>query len=169
MKENESNALKEMKVNLHDEILSLHQIKSSVKMQSQDILINPVQAMDDSLIVSKSSLIDPENKNAFSKSEIETQMQRQEEKVDMREAIDAGLVVTESSGKKPDKQDTRAGEIDQDALLNAELLKTKDMSVENADLKAQIQEKVFANAALKNELRKLKGNIVDSKFAKASI
>ncbi|GJW38747.1 hypothetical protein Tco_0064592 [Tanacetum coccineum] len=42
-------------------------------------------------------------------------------------------------------------------------------SVENADLKAQIQEKVFANAALKNELRKLKGNIVDSKFAKASI
>ncbi|GJS42204.1 hypothetical protein Tco_0567247 [Tanacetum coccineum] len=42
-------------------------------------------------------------------------------------------------------------------------------SVENVDLKAQIQEKVFANAALKNELRKLKGNIVDSKFAKASI
>ncbi|GJQ93819.1 hypothetical protein Tco_0004958 [Tanacetum coccineum] len=42
-------------------------------------------------------------------------------------------------------------------------------SIENADLKAQIQEKVFANAALKNELRKLKGNIVDSKFAKASI
>ncbi|GKB06794.1 hypothetical protein Tco_0835027 [Tanacetum coccineum] len=133
------------------------------------------------------------------KSEIETQMQRQEEKVDMREAVDAGLVVTESSRTKPDKQDTssssgnyttqavdadigpvndeepfaevqltalhnilaneqqhteqsepnydthllekvdsnttptstnmchRGGEIDQDALLNAELLKTKDM------------------------------------------
>ncbi|GJS58562.1 hypothetical protein Tco_0653346 [Tanacetum coccineum] len=42
-------------------------------------------------------------------------------------------------------------------------------SVENADLKAQIQEKVFANAALKNELRKLKGNSMDTKFAKASI
>ncbi|GJZ71893.1 hypothetical protein Tco_0635744 [Tanacetum coccineum] len=42
-------------------------------------------------------------------------------------------------------------------------------SVENADLKAQIQEKVFANAALKNELRKLKGNSVDTKFAKPSI
>ncbi|GJX75859.1 hypothetical protein Tco_0322670 [Tanacetum coccineum] len=39
----------------------------------------------------------------------------------------------------------------------------------NADLKAQIQEKVFANAALKNELRKLKGNNVDTKFAKSSI
>ncbi|GJT91581.1 hypothetical protein Tco_1080426 [Tanacetum coccineum] len=33
-------------------------------------------------------------------------MQRQEEKVDMREAVDAGLVVIESSGKKPDKHDT---------------------------------------------------------------
>ncbi|GJV12752.1 hypothetical protein Tco_1354293 [Tanacetum coccineum] len=78
--------------------------------------------MDDSLIVSKGSLIEPENNNAFSKSEIETQMQRQEEKF-----------------------------------------------VENADLKAQLQEKVFANAALKNELRKIKGNSVDTKFAKASI
>ncbi|GJU96612.1 retrovirus-related pol polyprotein from transposon TNT 1-94 [Tanacetum coccineum] len=39
------------------------------------------------------------------KSEIETQMQRQEQKADMREAVDVGLVVTEGSGKKPDKQD----------------------------------------------------------------
>ncbi|GJZ80736.1 hypothetical protein Tco_0645730 [Tanacetum coccineum] len=30
----------------------------------------------------------------------------QEDKVNMREAVDAGLVVTESSGTKPDKQDT---------------------------------------------------------------
>ncbi|GJT71456.1 hypothetical protein Tco_1030742 [Tanacetum coccineum] len=42
-------------------------------------------------------------------------------------------------------------------------------TVENADLKALIQEKVFANVALKNELRKLKGNSVDTKFAKPSI
>nr|GEW17982.1 hypothetical protein [Tanacetum cinerariifolium] len=39
----------------------------------------------------------------------------------------------------------------------------------NADLKAQIQEKVFSIAALKNDLRKLKGNNVDTKFAKPSI
>ncbi|GJX87318.1 hypothetical protein Tco_0339332 [Tanacetum coccineum] len=45
----------------------------------------------------------------------------------------------------------------------------KGESIENADLKAQIQEKVFATAALKNELRKLKGNSVDTKFAKPSI
>ncbi|GJS64858.1 hypothetical protein Tco_0679422 [Tanacetum coccineum] len=42
-------------------------------------------------------------------------------------------------------------------------------TVEKADLKAQIQEKVFANVALKNELRKLKGNSVDTNFAKPSI
>ncbi|GKA17643.1 hypothetical protein Tco_0697480 [Tanacetum coccineum] len=42
-------------------------------------------------------------------------------------------------------------------------------SVKNADLKAQIQKNVFANATLKNELRKLKGSSVDTKFAKASI
>ncbi|GKA92272.1 hypothetical protein Tco_0814197 [Tanacetum coccineum] len=42
-------------------------------------------------------------------------------------------------------------------------------SVKMADLKAQIQEKVFANATLKNELRKLKGNSMDTKFIKPSI
>nr|GEW08540.1 hypothetical protein [Tanacetum cinerariifolium] len=39
----------------------------------------------------------------------------------------------------------------------------------NADLKAQIQEKVFAIAALKNDLRKLKGNSLDTKFSKTSV
>ncbi|GJR08201.1 hypothetical protein Tco_0790853 [Tanacetum coccineum] len=42
-------------------------------------------------------------------------------------------------------------------------------SIQNADFKAQLQEKVFAIAALKNELRKLKGNSVDIKFAKPSV
>nr|GEZ03704.1 hypothetical protein [Tanacetum cinerariifolium] len=42
-------------------------------------------------------------------------------------------------------------------------------TVENAELKSQIQEKVYANAALKNKLRKSKGNNVDTKFAKPLI
>nr|GEW60931.1 hypothetical protein [Tanacetum cinerariifolium] len=46
---------------------------------------------------------------------------------------------------------------------------TTSLLANNADLKAQIQEKVFAIAALKNELRKLKGNSVDIKFAKTSV
>ncbi|GJR95355.1 hypothetical protein Tco_0267529 [Tanacetum coccineum] len=46
---------------------------------------------------------------------------------------------------------------------------TTSLFANNADLKAQIQEKVFAIAALKNDLRKLKGNSVDTKFAKTSV
>ncbi|GJR36483.1 hypothetical protein Tco_1212167 [Tanacetum coccineum] len=41
---------------------------------------------------------------------------------------------------------------------------TTSLLANNAELKAQIQEKVFAIAALKNDLRKLKGNSVDTKF-----
>ncbi|GKF11456.1 hypothetical protein Tco_0049382 [Tanacetum coccineum] len=79
----------------------------------------------------------------------------------------------------------KGGEIDQDALLKTELLKMKDMVLQLEkhciSLEIQIQQKEesfqsnkpcknrFANAALKNELRKIKGNSVDTKFAKASI
>ncbi|GJR67166.1 hypothetical protein Tco_0013231 [Tanacetum coccineum] len=46
---------------------------------------------------------------------------------------------------------------------------TTSLLANNADLKAQIQEKVFAIVALKNDLRKLKGNSVDTKFSKTSV
>ncbi|GJR51705.1 hypothetical protein Tco_1402226 [Tanacetum coccineum] len=46
---------------------------------------------------------------------------------------------------------------------------TTSFLANNAKLKAQIQEKVFAIAALKNDLRKLKGNSVDTKFDKTSV
>ncbi|GJW06975.1 hypothetical protein Tco_1569398 [Tanacetum coccineum] len=119
-------------------------------------------------------------------------MQPKEGKVDSSKALDAGLVVTESNETESERhvsnskseKDTHAEDADinsvndkqplakvqltvqHDTLANENnILKT----VENADLKAQIQEKVFANAALKNELRKLKGNSVDTKFAKPSI
>ncbi|GJU81174.1 hypothetical protein Tco_1283539 [Tanacetum coccineum] len=46
---------------------------------------------------------------------------------------------------------------------------TTSLLANNVDLKAQIQEKVFAIASLKNDLRKLKENIVDTKFAKTSV
>ncbi|GJY86490.1 hypothetical protein Tco_0500516 [Tanacetum coccineum] len=106
MKENELNALKENGSQLHDEILHEHQIKSSVKMQSQDIQINPVQAMDDSLIVSKHFDRAEKQQGHLGKSKTETRCKATMKKVNMREAVDAGLVVTESSGTTPDKQDT---------------------------------------------------------------
>ncbi|GJV43977.1 hypothetical protein Tco_1428513 [Tanacetum coccineum] len=46
---------------------------------------------------------------------------------------------------------------------------TPSLLANNAELKARIQEKVFAIAALKNDLRKLKGNSVDTKFDKTSV
>ncbi|GJY50565.1 hypothetical protein Tco_0441412 [Tanacetum coccineum] len=50
----------------------------------------------------------------------------------------------------------------------AKLQQTTSLLANNVELKAQIQEKVFAIAALKNDLRKLKGNSVD-KFDKTSV
>nr|GEX40941.1 hypothetical protein [Tanacetum cinerariifolium] len=46
---------------------------------------------------------------------------------------------------------------------------TTSLLANNANLKAQIQEKIFAIAALKSDLRKLKGNSVDTKFTETSI
>nr|GFB34192.1 hypothetical protein [Tanacetum cinerariifolium] len=45
---------------------------------------------------------------------------------------------------------------------------TTSLLANNANLKAQIQEMVFAIAALKNDLWKSKGNSVDTKFAETS-
>ncbi|GKD64450.1 hypothetical protein Tco_1306558 [Tanacetum coccineum] len=46
---------------------------------------------------------------------------------------------------------------------------TTSLIAQNVEFKAQLQEKGFAIAALKNELIKLQGNSVDTKFAKSSI
>ncbi|GJT46288.1 hypothetical protein Tco_0955003 [Tanacetum coccineum] len=46
---------------------------------------------------------------------------------------------------------------------------TTSLIAKNDDFKAQLQEKGFAIAALKNELRNLKGNSVNTKFARTSI
>ncbi|GJX59674.1 hypothetical protein Tco_0291064, partial [Tanacetum coccineum] len=122
------------------------------------------------------------------------QMQTQENKVDLGKALDAHLVVTESSGTESGKQDTSsksgndtdADDADIRPIYDEELMAEVQLTIEcnifatgqqhieqpeiineaktieqitslitqNADLKAQIQEMVFAIAALKNELRK---------------
>ncbi|GJS57791.1 hypothetical protein Tco_0652575 [Tanacetum coccineum] len=88
-----------------------------LQLQSQDVQINPVQAVDDSLNVSKSSWIELENHNALSKSVNETQLQQHESLVtesttleanlnsDVK-ALDVGSVITESSETKSDMHDT---------------------------------------------------------------
>nr|GEZ11673.1 hypothetical protein [Tanacetum cinerariifolium] len=46
---------------------------------------------------------------------------------------------------------------------------TTSLIAQNAEFKAQLQEKGFAIAALKNKLRKLTGNSVNTKFVKSSM
>ncbi|GJU90854.1 hypothetical protein Tco_1303277 [Tanacetum coccineum] len=66
----------------------------------------------------------------------------------------------------PDNQTT---EYSKQSLESKTTELTTSLLLINAELKAQIQEKVFAIAALKNDLRKLKGNSVDTKFDKTSV
>ncbi|GJR97435.1 hypothetical protein Tco_0269609 [Tanacetum coccineum] len=92
------------------------------------------------------------------------QMQTQESKVDLDKELDTSLVVMKSSGIESGKQDT-SSKLGNDADDgNADI-----KSVYDEEPMAEIQEKVFAIASLKNELRKLKGNSVDTKFAKPSV
>nr|GEV87584.1 hypothetical protein [Tanacetum cinerariifolium] len=105
-------------------------------------------------------------------------MQMQESKIDTSTEVDADLFVTKSSGKESEVQDdismpgndTYANDAAIRPIYDEEpMAKTTSLLANNADLKAQIQEKVFAIPALKNDLRKLKGNSVDTKFAKTSV
>ncbi|GJW11836.1 hypothetical protein Tco_1577663 [Tanacetum coccineum] len=96
---------------LHESVLQY----GILRMKENEI--NPIQAVDDSLIVSKSSLIETENNNALSKSENETQLQQHEclvtesttleAKVSMDvKALDGGMVAIDSNGTYSDKHDT---------------------------------------------------------------
>ncbi|GJX85085.1 hypothetical protein Tco_0335859 [Tanacetum coccineum] len=127
------------------------------------------------------------------------QMQTQESKIDTGKALDNSLVVMESNGTESEVQDdsSRSGNdtdaddadirpiYDEEPMAEVQLTaecnifvigqqsktteQTTSLLANNAKLKAQIQEKVFAIAALKNDLRKLKGNSVDTKFDKTSV
>ncbi|GJV17349.1 reverse transcriptase domain-containing protein [Tanacetum coccineum] len=90
--------------------------------------------------------------------------QSKERKDNSSKALDVDLVVTESNETESERYvlSSRSGNDTHtdDADIN---------SVNDKPPMAEIQEKVFANVALKNELRKLNGNSVDTKFAKQSI
>ncbi|GJU46814.1 hypothetical protein Tco_1204080 [Tanacetum coccineum] len=126
------------------------------------------------------------------------QMQTQKSKVDSGKALNVGLVVTESSMIESEVQDksirpgddTDADDVDIKPIYDEELMAEVQLTAE-CNIFAKRQQhteqpgfnneggveqytekysgKVFAIVALKNELRKLKGNSVDTKFAKPSI
>ncbi|GJS59203.1 hypothetical protein Tco_0653987 [Tanacetum coccineum] len=133
MKEGEVKAIKETKQPLNEAIPHEHEIEKSFKLQSTDVQINLVQAVDANLVVTESK------------------------------ALDDGSVVTKSSGTKSNKQDTSN---------NSWNYITHVMDADIRPVNDQVPfygEKVIANVAFKNELKKLKGNSVDTKFAKPSI
>ncbi|GKA83589.1 hypothetical protein Tco_0805184 [Tanacetum coccineum] len=132
MKENEVNAIKKTGKQLNEEILHKLEIEKSFKLHSE---------------------------NALSKSVNETQMHMQEGKVDMGKALDAGLVVTESSETKSEKQDTssRSGNyithvVDADIkplrmtkVIKGEFEKLEDLKVKGVSLTCDTSLEVFNN------------------------
>nr|GEV00728.1 actin-binding, cofilin/tropomyosin type [Tanacetum cinerariifolium] len=117
----------------------------------------------------------------------ERQMQTTEEKVDTSKTLDASLVDTESNvietinielehkvAKLLKENKTLKWHYKElyDSIKTTRAKKiehTTSLIAENNDFKAQLQEKRFAIAALKNELRKLTENSVNTKFARTSI
>nr|GEW85881.1 hypothetical protein [Tanacetum cinerariifolium] len=106
MKECEVRKIKETKKPLNKAIPHEHKIEKSFKLQEKDVQINLVQAVDAKLVVMENNGIESGNnisENALRKLVNETQMQMQEEKVDIGKTMDDGLVVKECSGTDSDK------------------------------------------------------------------
>ncbi|GKE79331.1 putative ribonuclease H-like domain-containing protein, partial [Tanacetum coccineum] len=79
-----------------------------------------------------------------------------------------GQILNETSNKAKIKKEIDV--LDSIKITRSKTIEqTTSLLANNAELKAQIQEKVFAIVALKNDLRKLKGNSVDTKFDKTSV
>ncbi|GJR95104.1 hypothetical protein Tco_0267278 [Tanacetum coccineum] len=127
-----------------------------LKLQSQVVQINPFQAVDDSLIVSKSSWIESENNHALGKSVNETQLQQHESLVtesttleaklntDVK-ALDVGSVITESSETKSDKHDTSSSSWTYIThVVDADIRQVNDQ-VPFAEVQLTAQHNVLAN------------------------
>ncbi|GJU50242.1 hypothetical protein Tco_1219797 [Tanacetum coccineum] len=94
----------------------------------------------------------------------------QEGKVDMGKALDVSLVVTESNETDLEKQDTSSRSGNDADADNADIRPIYDEEpMAEVQLTAEYSGKGFCNCCFKNDLRKLKGNSVDTKFAKTSV
>nr|GFA84831.1 hypothetical protein [Tanacetum cinerariifolium] len=118
-------------------------------------------------------------------------MQSKEGKDNSSKALDVGLVVTESNETESKRHvlssrsenDTHTDDADINSVNDKQPIAEVQLSAEHNILANEQQhseqsesiydtyllEKVFANVPLKNKLRKLKGNSMDTKFAKPSI
>ncbi|GJT12077.1 hypothetical protein Tco_0859119 [Tanacetum coccineum] len=139
------------------------------QMQTQKSKIDKGKAIDDDLVVTESNGTESEVQDDNSRSGNDTDA----DDADIRPIYDEEPMVEVqltdecnifAIGQQHTEQleIINEGRVDQSKTIE----QTTYLLANNADLKAQIQEKVFAIAALKNDLRKLKGNNVDTKFAK---
>ncbi|GJZ34623.1 retrovirus-related pol polyprotein from transposon TNT 1-94 [Tanacetum coccineum] len=126
-------------------------------MQSKDGKDDSSKTLDANLVVTKSNETESERHVSSSRSENDTHAEDEN--------------INSMNGKQPmaetykDLSDsTKKTSVQTKDHVDSLIVQLNCKSVENADLKAQIQEKVFANAALKNELRKIKGTSVDTKW-----
>ncbi|GKD37381.1 hypothetical protein Tco_1257588 [Tanacetum coccineum] len=141
--------------------------------------------------VKKSIVERTRHQRQYDKRVNKIQMQTQESKIDTGKVVNDDLVVTKSNGTESEVKDdnSRSGndtyaddtyirpiydeepmtEVQLTAECNIFAIGQQHTKKPEIIYEAQIQEKVFAIAALKNDLRKLKGNSVDTKFAKTSV
>ncbi|GKB35181.1 retrovirus-related pol polyprotein from transposon TNT 1-94 [Tanacetum coccineum] len=94
MKENDVNASKVNGKQLLEDTLHEHEINKSFKLQSQDVQINPIQAVDDSLILQQHKCLVTESTTLEAK-----------ESMDVK-ALDGEMVTIEGNGTYSDKPDT---------------------------------------------------------------
>nr|GEU72582.1 hypothetical protein [Tanacetum cinerariifolium] len=152
-------------------------------LEFRDTLIQHMESVKKS--IDKRSL----HKREYDSWVNERQMQTTEEKVDTSKALDASLVDTQSSRTESKEHDTnnRSGndEHADDADIRpiydeepmAEVQTTAEINVfatgqqhtEQPKFNNEGEEKGFVIASLKNKLRKLTGNSVNTKFARTSI
>nr|GEV90685.1 hypothetical protein [Tanacetum cinerariifolium] len=126
---------------------------AEVQLSVEHILANEQQHSEQSESIYDTYLLEKIDRNTTPKS---TDMSHRGGEIDQNTYKDLSDFIKKTSVQTKD-------------LANSLIVQLNCKTVENADLKVQIQEKVFANAALKNELRKSKGNSVDTKFTKLLI
>nr|GEZ03057.1 hypothetical protein [Tanacetum cinerariifolium] len=136
--------------------------------------VDSSKALDASLVVKKYSGTNSDKQDTSSRFGNDTHA----EDVDIKPVNDKEPMAKVDRNCTPDSTNMchRGGEIDHNAKKIQVSCPLLDPSFDNMttgflnqSLKLRFKKKVFANVALKNELRKLKGNSVDTDFAKASI
>ncbi|GJX36683.1 hypothetical protein Tco_0248240 [Tanacetum coccineum] len=142
------------------------------QMQTQESKIDTGKVVDDDLVITESSGTESEVQDDNIRSRNDTDADDADIKPIYDEEPMAEVQLTAECnifavGQQHTEQPEiiNEGRVDQSKTIE----QTTSLLANNVDLKAQIQEKVFAIATLKNDLRKLKGNSVDTKFTKTSV